>query len=36
MEKKSVILDIGTAYTKIGIGGEICPRKIIKTPNSLF
>ena len=31
-EKHAVVLDIGTAYTKVGYAGESSPRAILKTP----
>lgn len=35
-DKGSIILDIGIAYTKIGIVGKNTPTKILKTPQALF
>jgi len=34
--KNGIILDIGTAYTKIGFATENIPRKIMVTPLNLF
>lgn len=34
-EKHAVVLDIGSAYTKVGYAGESCPRAIIRTPMKL-
>jgi hypothetical protein len=31
----TVIIEIGSAYTKCGIAGESAPRKIIRNPRSL-
>ena len=33
-EKHAVVLDIGTAYTKVGYAGESSPRAILKTPQT--
>eukprot|EP00096_Caligus_rogercresseyi_P014589 TRINITY_DN7099_c0_g1_i1.p1 TRINITY_DN7099_c0_g1~~TRINITY_DN7099_c0_g1_i1.p1 ORF type:complete len:374 (-),score=113.44 TRINITY_DN7099_c0_g1_i1:40-1161(-) len=35
-EKHAVVLDIGSAYTKLGYAGEYQPRKIIPSPKTLF
>ena len=34
--KGCLVLDMGSAYTKIGFIGESYPRKIVKTPKTLF
>ncbi len=34
-EKHAVVLDIGSAYTKVGYAGESSPRAVIKTPPNL-
>ena len=33
-EKHAVVLDIGSAYTKVGYAGESSPRAILKTPKT--
>ncbi|CAB4069590.1 ACTR10 [Lepeophtheirus salmonis] len=35
-EKHAVVLDVGSAYTKLGYAGEYQPRKIIPSPKNLF
>lgn len=35
-EKHAVVLDIGSAYTKVGYAGESTPRAILKTPPELY
>ena len=34
-EKHAVVLDIGSAFTKVGYAGESSPRAIIRTPPNL-
>jgi len=34
-EKHAVVLDVGSAYTKVGYAGEAVPRAIVKTPTPL-
>jgi len=34
-EKHAVVLDVGSAYTKVGYAGEAVPRAIVKTPSPL-
>ena len=34
-EKHAVVLDIGSAYTKVGYAGESSPRAILKTPQNI-
>jgi len=34
-EKHAVVLDVGSAYTKVGYAGEPVPRAIVKTPDPL-
>ena len=35
-EKHAVVLDVGTAYTKVGYAGESVPRAMVKTPPSVL
>ena len=35
-KKVPIVLDFGTAYTKIAFAGDSTPRKIIKTSENLF
>jgi actin-related protein len=34
-EKNAVVIDIGSAYTKVGYAGEATPRAIVNTPKEL-
>lgn len=34
-EKHAVVLDVGSAYTKVGYAGESVPRAIVRTPSPL-
>ena len=36
LDKGCIVIDIGSAYTKIGFIGENYPRKIVKTSLSIF
>lgn len=35
-DKGGIILDIGVAYTKVGLVGKNAPTKILKTPPALY
>ena len=34
-EKNAVVIDVGSAYTKVGYAGEAAPRTVIATPPEL-
>lgn len=36
LDKGCIVIDIGSAYTKIGFIGENYPRKIVKTSKNIF
>ena len=36
VEKKPLIIDLGTCYTKVGFCSESAPKKILSTPTKIF